>query len=168
MLGGIRLEYTDRPELVLQFYDKLLEDDSSNAVGPVFCTSSTGNIEHVLCQAVWRRKASLLRRQGKVDQAIQELSTMLDTFYTEVEGWLELADMYTSCQQYAAISAFTTSALCPQLNTQIHICAAVLVTRITSCASKSFPFLSICRDSLSGERPSLSTQDVSPSCRHDR
>ena len=25
---------------------------------------------------------------------------MLDTFYTEVEGWLELADIYLSCQQY--------------------------------------------------------------------
>ena len=28
---------------------------------------------------------------------------MLDTFYTEVEGWLELADIYTSCQQYVII-----------------------------------------------------------------
>ena len=25
---------------------------------------------------------------------------MLDTFYTEPDGWLELADMYASCQQY--------------------------------------------------------------------
>lgn len=25
---------------------------------------------------------------------------MLDTFYTEVEGWLELADIYSTCQQY--------------------------------------------------------------------
>ena len=25
---------------------------------------------------------------------------MLDTFYTEPDGWLELADIYASCQQY--------------------------------------------------------------------
>ena len=31
---------------------------------------------------------------------MEELSAMLDTFYTEVEGWLELADIYASCQQY--------------------------------------------------------------------
>ena len=30
---------------------------------------------------------------------MEELSAMLDTFYTEVEGWLELADIYASCHQ---------------------------------------------------------------------
>lgn len=25
---------------------------------------------------------------------------MLDTFYSEIDGWLELADIYASCQQY--------------------------------------------------------------------
>lgn len=25
---------------------------------------------------------------------------MLDTYYTEVDGWLELADIYSSCHQY--------------------------------------------------------------------
>lgn len=42
----------------------------------------------------------MLRRQGKIDQAVQELSSMLDTFYTEVEGWIELADLYNCCHQY--------------------------------------------------------------------
>ena len=37
---------------------------------------------------------------GKIDRAVEELSAMLDTFYTEVEGWLELTDIYLSCQQY--------------------------------------------------------------------
>ena len=45
-----------------------------------------------------------MRRMGKIDKAVEELSTMLDTFYTEVEGWLELADIYATCQQYAAVS----------------------------------------------------------------
>lgn len=41
----------------------------------------------------------MLRKTGRIDKAVQELSTMLDIFYTEVEGWLELADLYASCQQ---------------------------------------------------------------------
>jgi ER membrane protein complex subunit 2 len=36
---------------------------------------------------------------GKVDKAVGELTQFLDAFYTDVEGWLELADMYASCHQ---------------------------------------------------------------------
>ena len=54
-------------------------------------------------QAAWRRKAGVLRKTGKIEKAVEELSSMLDTFYTEVEGWLELADIYTSCQQYVVV-----------------------------------------------------------------
>ncbi|KAI0922619.1 hypothetical protein AcW1_002783 [Taiwanofungus camphoratus] len=75
------MEATEPPEVALKYYDELLETDSANA-------------------AVWRRKASVLRRMGKIDRAVEELSAMLDTFYTDVEGWLELADIYASCQQY--------------------------------------------------------------------
>ncbi|KAI9056396.1 TPR-like protein [Trametes sanguinea] len=81
VLTGIRMEATERPEAVLKFYDELLEEDSSRA-------------------AIWRRKAHVLRQMGKIDKAVEELSAMLDTFYTEVEGWLELADIYLTCQQY--------------------------------------------------------------------
>jgi len=80
-LTGIRLEVTESAENALQFYDELLHVESPNS-------------------AIWRRKASVLRKQGKIDQAVQELSDMLDTFYTEVDGWLELADIYSTCQQY--------------------------------------------------------------------
>ncbi|KAG1795016.1 uncharacterized protein HD556DRAFT_1236102 [Suillus plorans] len=37
---------------------------------------------------------------GKVEKAVNELVQFLDTFYTDVEGWLELADIYVSCNQY--------------------------------------------------------------------
>ncbi|KAI0772768.1 TPR-like protein [Trametes elegans] len=80
-LTGIRMEVTESPEVALQYYDALLDEDPSRA-------------------ALWRRKAHVLRQIGKVDRAVDELSGMLDTFYTEVEGWLELADIYLSCQQY--------------------------------------------------------------------
>lgn len=51
---------------------------------------------------IWKRRISVLRRTGKIDKAVQELSQYLDTFYTDVEGWLELADIYATCSQYAS------------------------------------------------------------------
>ncbi|CCL99072.1 uncharacterized protein FIBRA_01084 [Fibroporia radiculosa] len=80
-LQGIRMEATASPEVALKYYDELLEADPANATA-------------------WRRKSSILRRMGKIDLAVQELSAMLDTFYADVDGWLELADIYASCQQY--------------------------------------------------------------------
>ncbi|TFY63849.1 hypothetical protein EVJ58_g3009 [Rhodofomes roseus] len=81
VLQGLRMESTEPPEVALKFYEELLEADETNA-------------------AVWRRKAAVLRKMGKVDKAVEELSSMLDTFYTDVGGWLELADIYSSCTQY--------------------------------------------------------------------
>ncbi|KAJ8475441.1 hypothetical protein ONZ51_g6543 [Trametes cubensis] len=81
VLTGIRMEATETPEVALRYYDELLQEDPARA-------------------AIWRRKAHVLRQMGKIDRAVEELSAMLDTFYTEVEGWLELTDIYLSCQQY--------------------------------------------------------------------
>lgn len=98
------MEATADPELVLIFYDQLLDADSSNAVRPFLPPPHSFHYVHFypsFCpQAIWRRKASVLRRAGKIERAVEELSAMLDTFYTEPDGWLELADMYASCQQY--------------------------------------------------------------------
>lgn len=82
---------------MLRFYDELLEEDSSNSV----ITRSFVHSDSILTlyQAIWRRRAHVLRQTGKLDRAVDELSAMLDTFYTEVDGWLELADIYLSCQQ---------------------------------------------------------------------
>ncbi|GLB39780.1 putative TPR-like protein [Lyophyllum shimeji] len=82
VLTGIRMEATESPDTVLQYYRELLEEDSANA-------------------AVWKRRISVLRRTGKYQKAVEELAQFLDTFYTDVEGWLELADIYSSCNQYA-------------------------------------------------------------------
>ncbi|KAI5120033.1 hypothetical protein M0805_004661 [Coniferiporia weirii] len=81
VLVGIRKEASDLPEEVLAYYDGLLEADEANA-------------------AAWKRKVSILRRMKEVARAMDELSTFLDTYYTDVEGWLELADIYSSCSQY--------------------------------------------------------------------
>ncbi|KAJ7248603.1 TPR-like protein [Mycena haematopus] len=81
VLTGIRMEATESPDVVLQFYAQLLDAHSANA-------------------AIWKRKISVLRRTGKIEKAVEELSQLLDTFYADVEGWLELADIYTTCNQY--------------------------------------------------------------------
>lgn len=82
MLTGIRLEATQPPNVVLAYYDDLLKAEPANV-------------------AVWKRRISVLRRLGRVEKAVEELCQLLDTFYTDLEGWLELADLYSSCNQYA-------------------------------------------------------------------
>ena len=52
-------------------------------------------------KAVWKRQISVLRKLGKINEAVEELSKFADTFYTDVEAWLELADIYASNYQYA-------------------------------------------------------------------
>ncbi|PFH51196.1 hypothetical protein AMATHDRAFT_75155 [Amanita thiersii Skay4041] len=81
ILQGIRMEATEPPNVVLQYYDKLIDADSGNA-------------------AAWKRQISVLRRVGKVETAVEELTQYLDTFYNDLEGWLELADIYSSCNLY--------------------------------------------------------------------
>ncbi|KAF9045598.1 tetratricopeptide repeat domain 35 [Panaeolus papilionaceus] len=83
VLTGIRMEATESTSKVLQYYDELLKIDSANA-------------------AVWKRRISVLRRSGQIEKAVEELTELLDTFYTDVEGWLELADIYSSCNQYSS------------------------------------------------------------------
>ncbi|TFK53012.1 hypothetical protein OE88DRAFT_1627603 [Heliocybe sulcata] len=80
-LHGIRKEVTESPAAVLLYYGKLLQADPVNV-------------------ALWKRKISVLRRIGRIDEAVAELIELLDTFYTDVEGWLELVDMYCSVHQY--------------------------------------------------------------------
>jgi len=77
-LSGIYIEVTESPESALRYYEKLLEKDESNA-------------------AAWKRQISVLRHVGKLDTAVNELSKFLDTYYTDLEGWLELADIYSAC-----------------------------------------------------------------------
>jgi len=92
-LSGIRLEATETSQVALDFYDDVLKSDPTNA-------------------AIWRRKAYVLRVMGKIDKAVEELSELLDTFYNDVEGWAELAEIYFLCHQYAyALQALSHSLL---------------------------------------------------------
>ncbi|KAI9464031.1 TPR-like protein [Lactarius psammicola] len=82
-LEGILKEATEGAEVALVFYQNLLEADPS-------------------CLPVWKRQISVLKRLGRTETAVDELSKLVDTFYTDVEAWLELADLYISLYQYAS------------------------------------------------------------------
>lgn len=80
-LTGIRLEATESPDVALAFYNNSLQSDPSNA-------------------PLWRRKVTVLKRMGRMDKAVEELSELLDTFYADVDGWVELAEIYYICNKY--------------------------------------------------------------------
>ena len=64
--------------------------------------SNHNHLVSLASQAAWKRKIVVLRRLGDVTKAVEELTTYLDTYYTDVEGWLELADIYATCGQYVS------------------------------------------------------------------
>lgn len=81
VLKGIRIESTQPPSDALEYYNQILKADPANV-------------------AAWRRRVSVLRRMGQMDKAVEELNELLDTVYTDLEGWLELADLYSVCNQF--------------------------------------------------------------------
>jgi len=91
ILQGIRLEAAslpERPDRAMQYYDELLAEDESNA-------------------AAWKRKISVLHSTlppspspSDVTPLLTELTTFLDTFYTDLPSWLLLTSIYTSIGQY--------------------------------------------------------------------
>jgi hypothetical protein len=94
------MEATEPPEIALKYYGEILEADSANIVRTFIYVSF---VRLLSLQAIWKRRISVLRRTGKVEKAVNELVQFLDTFYTDVEGWLELADIYASCNQCVSI-----------------------------------------------------------------
>jgi hypothetical protein len=67
---------------------------------------------HVSRKVIWKRQISVLRKLGKIEQAVEELASFVETFYTDVEAWLELADLYASLHQYASLLIGLVPAYC--------------------------------------------------------
>lgn len=83
-LKGIRIEADNKPKEALAFYESALSEDEANS-------------------ALWKRQIAVLRSEGSpssILRAADELTKYLDTFYTDVEGWLELADIYAELNLY--------------------------------------------------------------------
>ena len=126
MLTGIRLEATQPPSTVLAYYDDLLKAEPANV-------------------AVWKRRISVLRRLGLVEKAVEELCQLLDTFYTDLEGWLELADLYSSCNEYVVLSCLVLFLI---IKNQVHPRASSTFTCPPPCAAKPVYVPSICRNGI--------------------
>ena len=96
-------EAKESPKAALRFYEQLLEADPSNAVCYSPLCFNLHFTERVVAKlkAIWKRRISVLRKLGEINRAVEELSRFVDTFYTDVEAWLELADIYTSQHQCA-------------------------------------------------------------------
>ncbi|KXN80770.1 ER membrane protein complex subunit 2-B [Leucoagaricus sp. SymC.cos] len=83
LLQGLIMEATEPLDLVLRFYES---EAQKNAHNPIF----------------WKRQVAVLRQMGKTEDAVNELRQLLDTFYNDLEAWLELADLYSSCCHYSS------------------------------------------------------------------
>jgi tetratricopeptide (TPR) repeat protein len=77
----MHLEATKNADAALAFYNKVLAVEPTNV--PVI-----------------KRKITLLKSIGKVGDAIHELVSYLDTFYTDADAWLELAELYQSMNAF--------------------------------------------------------------------
>jgi len=64
-----------------RLYDALLEGDPTDV-------------------AVRKRRIAMARARGDVRTALDELLVLVDTWYADVEAWLELADIYADCALY--------------------------------------------------------------------
>lgn len=60
-----------------------------STTGPPFCYQ----------QGIWKRRVAVYRQLGETQLAAEDLCEYLDTCYTDVEGWLELADIYSSAKE---------------------------------------------------------------------
>lgn len=45
-------------------------------------------------QGIWKRRVAVYKQMGDTQKAVEDLCAYVDTFYTDVEGWLELAELY--------------------------------------------------------------------------
>ncbi|KAG8945228.1 hypothetical protein FRC04_001134 [Tulasnella sp. 424] len=77
VLYGMRREAAGDLAGALKLYDAILEVEEA----------------HV---GIWKRRVAVYRQLGDTKRAVDDLCHYLDTFYTDVEGWLELADLYAS------------------------------------------------------------------------
>lgn len=75
------MEAEGRWEEALKKYDELLEKSPAE-------------------QRVMKRKAAVYKAQGRTAEAVEELTTYLDTFMGDVQAWEELAGLYAESHMY--------------------------------------------------------------------
>nr|CAG4644264.1 EOG090X0CGE [Lepidurus arcticus] len=79
-LKAMKLEALERYDEALDVLDSIIKKDETNA-------------------APRKRKIAILKAQGKIFDAVKELTEYLKTFMADQEAWLELCDLYLSQQE---------------------------------------------------------------------
>jgi len=162
------MEATESAEVVLQYYEELLKEDATNTVSPRtrYFRIALHNTDY--WQAAWKRRISILRRTGKYEKAVAQLSKFLDTFYTDLEGWLELADIYSSCNQLSILLPIYCPFQTSHTWMKIHTCARSSISCFASRPSEPLYLFAICRDGIYRRRPASRAQDVPSGGRNGR
>jgi tetratricopeptide (TPR) repeat protein len=80
-MDGIFFEYSGKFTDAEKVYDSLLETNPLDKLS-------------------WKRKVSLLRTTGHIDQAINEMNKYLEVFQDDLEAWEELCDIYLAMQHF--------------------------------------------------------------------
>jgi len=96
-LRGLALEAVGDEGAAQRLYDALLEGDPTDV-------------------PIRKRRIAMARARGDMSAAVDELLLLTDTWYADVEAWLELADGYADCALYPqSLSALShTMLLNPQ------------------------------------------------------
>ncbi|EJU01484.1 TPR-like protein [Dacryopinax primogenitus] len=81
MLQGVRLEADGELDTARRLYEEILQGEESNLI-------------------IWKRLITVYKQLNQVQKAIDSLTQLLDVFYNDLEGWLELAALYTEIFQY--------------------------------------------------------------------
>ncbi|OLL25256.1 TPR repeat protein oca3 [Neolecta irregularis DAH-3] len=87
VLQGMTLEAQGKTLEALKFYEKCLEEDSTNI-------------------AIMKRKEAVFKSAGRTGDSIKLIISILDSFPTDSESWSELAELYIS------IDLMTQAAFC--------------------------------------------------------
>jgi len=92
-LRGLALEAVGDEVGAQRLYDVLLEGDPTNV-------------------PIRKRRIAMARARGDMRTAVDELLLFVDTWYADVEAWLELADIYAECALYPqSLSALSNTLL---------------------------------------------------------
>lgn len=81
-------------DLVLQEYDRILQENPPNLVSRTPGPNLWHWILTFTTKPIQKRRAALLRSMGRTSEAVNALSSLLDMSPTDAEAWAELADLY--------------------------------------------------------------------------
>lgn len=62
---------------------------------------ATSRVDNANVKPIIKRKATFLRSLDRTKEAVSVLVAYLDVYYSDADAWAELAEIYSSCYEYA-------------------------------------------------------------------